>query len=77
MEPQEILQVASDGLQARLTGQWVHDKKYYLERYLDTVTEASVLSGMDAFLTSICFLDLVKVLFEAPKRKLMDHRSSR
>lgn len=38
MEPQEILQVASDGLQARLTGQWVHDKKYYLERYLDTVT---------------------------------------
>lgn len=27
--------VASDGLPARLSGVWVHDKKYYVERYLD------------------------------------------
>lgn len=26
---------ASDGLPARLSGVWVHDKKYYVERYLD------------------------------------------
>ena len=32
------MQVASDQLPARLTGQWVHDKKYYLERYLTTVS---------------------------------------
>lgn len=27
--------IASDGLPARLSGVWVHDKKYYVERYLD------------------------------------------
>jgi len=32
--------VASDGLLARPTGKWVHDKKYYLERYLATSTKA-------------------------------------
>lgn len=30
--------LASDGLPARLTGQWVHGKKYYLSRYLDIMT---------------------------------------
>jgi three-Cys-motif partner protein len=30
--------IASDGLPARLTGQWVHGKKYYLSRYLDIMT---------------------------------------
>ena len=30
--------LASDGLPARLTGQWVHAKKYYLSRYLDIMT---------------------------------------
>ena len=30
--------IASDGLPARPTGQWVHDKKFYLERYLSVVT---------------------------------------
>lgn len=29
---------ASDGLPARLTGQWVHGKKYYFCRYLDIMT---------------------------------------
>jgi len=38
VEQPEILQTASDGLSARLTGLWVHDKKYYLERYLDIVS---------------------------------------
>jgi three-Cys-motif partner protein len=30
--------LASDGLPARLTGQWVHGKKYYFCRYLDIMT---------------------------------------
>ena len=30
--------LASDGLPARVTGQWVHAKKYYLSRYLDIMT---------------------------------------
>jgi three-Cys-motif partner protein len=30
--------LASDGLPARLTGHWVHEKKYYLSRYLDIMT---------------------------------------
>jgi three-Cys-motif partner protein len=30
--------IASDGLPARPTGQWVHGKKYYLCRYLDIMT---------------------------------------
>ena len=34
----EILGTASDGLPARYTGAWVHDKKYYLNRYLDIVS---------------------------------------
>ncbi len=29
---------AADGLPARLTGPWVHDKNYYLERYLNIFT---------------------------------------
>ncbi len=31
--------IASDGLPARETGPWVHDKKYYLERYLTISTK--------------------------------------
>jgi three-Cys-motif partner protein len=30
--------IASDGLPARPTGQWVHGKKYYFSRYLDIMT---------------------------------------
>jgi len=30
--------LAGDGLPARETGPWVHDKKYYFERYLDIFT---------------------------------------
>lgn len=30
--------IASDGLPARPTGQWVHAKKYYFSRYLDIMT---------------------------------------
>jgi len=46
---------ASDGLPARLTGPWVHDKNYYLERYLNIVTRgvggkwAGKLSYIDLF----------------------------
>src|SRR5579859_3628023 len=36
--PQLEPTIASDGLPARLTGQWVHGKKYYLSRYLDIMT---------------------------------------
>jgi three-Cys-motif partner protein len=38
MAQPEPLTIASDGLPARLTGQWVHGKKYYLSRYLDIMT---------------------------------------
>jgi three-Cys-motif partner protein len=31
--------IASDGLSARLTGPWVHEKKFYLERYLSIFTK--------------------------------------
>ena len=31
--------IASDGLPARPTGSWVHEKKFYLERYLSIVTK--------------------------------------
>ena len=30
--------IASDGLPARSTGPWVHDKNYYLQRYLEMFT---------------------------------------
>jgi three-Cys-motif partner protein len=35
---QTELALAADGLPARLTGQWVHGKKYYFSRYLDIMT---------------------------------------
>lgn len=39
MAQQEPLTIASDGLPARCTGQWVHGKNYYyLRRYLDIIT---------------------------------------
>src|SRR5262249_206674 len=34
------LAIASDGLLARHTGPWVHNKKYYLERYFSTSAKA-------------------------------------
>jgi three-Cys-motif partner protein len=40
MSPQDQLVTASDGLPARQTGSWVHDKKFYLERYLSVVIKA-------------------------------------
>jgi three-Cys-motif partner protein len=47
--------IASDGLPARPTGQWVHGKKYYFSRYLDIMTRgvgkkwAGNLSYVDLF----------------------------
>jgi three-Cys-motif partner protein len=47
--------IAADGLPARLTGPWVRDKNYYLERYLDIFTRgvgrkwAGKLSYVDLF----------------------------
>ena len=38
MTQTELVTFASDGLPARLTGQWVHGKKYYFCRYLDIMT---------------------------------------
>ncbi len=38
MAQTELVVLASDGLPARLTGQWVHGKKYYFCRYLDIMT---------------------------------------
>src|SRR5260370_40232206 len=38
MTQTELGTLASDGLPARLTGQWVHGKKYYFCRYLDIMT---------------------------------------
>jgi three-Cys-motif partner protein len=46
---------ARDGLPARMTGPWVHDKNYYLERYLNIFTRgvgrkwAGKLSYVDLF----------------------------
>lgn len=47
--------IASDGLPLRPTGPWVHDKNYYLKRYLDIMTRgvghkwAGKLSYVDLF----------------------------
>jgi three-Cys-motif partner protein len=38
MTEPEQLTIAEDRLPARLTGSWVHEKKYYLCRYLDIMT---------------------------------------
>jgi three-Cys-motif partner protein len=38
MSPSQSPAIASDSLPARLTGQWVHDKNYYLEKYLEIST---------------------------------------
>jgi three-Cys-motif partner protein len=38
MTQTELVTLDSDGLPARLTGQWVHGKKYYFCRYLDIMT---------------------------------------
>lgn len=38
MPQPDSFSIASDGLPARPTGPWVHDKKFYLERYLDIFT---------------------------------------
>ncbi len=38
MTQTELATLASDGLPARLTGQWAHGKKYYFCRYLDIMT---------------------------------------
>lgn len=40
MAQQDPLNLASDGLPARVVGAWVHDKKSYLERYLSVVVKA-------------------------------------
>ena len=53
--PQPEPTIASDGLPARPTGQWVHAKKYYFSRYLDIMTRgvgakwAGNLSYVDLF----------------------------
>jgi three-Cys-motif partner protein len=55
MAQPEPLTNASDGLPARLTGPWVHDKNYYIERYLNIFTRgvgrkwAGKLSYVDLF----------------------------
>jgi three-Cys-motif partner protein len=55
MGPPEPPAIASDGLPARLTGPWVEDKNYYLERYLNIFTRgvgrkwAGKLSYVDLF----------------------------
>src|SRR5216684_4930457 len=55
MTQTELATLASDGLPARLTGQWAHGKKYYLSRYLDIMTRgvgkkwAGNLSYVDLF----------------------------
>ena len=33
-QPQQMV-VASDGRPARSSGSWIHDKRYYVTRYLD------------------------------------------
>src|SRR5260370_4427962 len=38
MATSEVVAVASDGVTARLNGQWVHGKKYFFCRYLDIMT---------------------------------------
>lgn len=55
--------VASDGLPARPTGAWVHDKKYYLERYLSIFTKGVGRKWNG----KLCYVDL----FSGPGRSVI------
>jgi three-Cys-motif partner protein len=59
----EPLTLASDELPARLTGQWVHEKNYYLCRYLDIMTHG-VVKKWDA---KLAYVDL----FAGPGRSII------
>lgn len=55
--------MASDGLPARSTGQWVFDKKHYFERYLDIFSR-----GMGPkWAGKLCYVDL----FAGPGRSIV------
>jgi three-Cys-motif partner protein len=55
--------IASDGLAARPTGSWVHDKKYYLERYLSIFTRGVGPKWNG----KLCYIDL----FSGPGRSVI------
>jgi len=55
--------LASDGLPARPTGPWVHEKKFYLERYLSIFTRG-VSRKWDG---KLCYVDL----FSGPGRSII------
>jgi three-Cys-motif partner protein len=55
--------IASDGLPARPTGAWVHDKKYYLERYLSIFTRGVGPKWRG----KLCYVDL----FSGPGRSII------
>ncbi len=55
--------IASDGLPARSTGAWVHDKKYYLERYLSIFTKGVGRKWNG----KLCYVDL----FSGPGRSVI------
>jgi len=57
------LPIASDGIPARETGSWVHEKKYYLERYL-TISTRGVGRKWNG---KLAYLDL----FSGPGRSII------
>src|ERR1700693_3897503 len=63
MTQPEPCALASDGLPARPTGPWVHEKKFYLERYLSIFTRG-VSRKWDG---KLCYVDL----FSGPGRSII------
>jgi three-Cys-motif partner protein len=63
MAQTELVALASDGLPARLTGQWVHGKKYYFCRYLDIMTHGVGRKWQG----KLAFVDL----FSGPSRSIV------
>ena len=54
MSQPESPAIAMDGLPARLTGQWVHGKKYYFCRYMDIMSRAVA----NKWQGKLCYIDL-------------------
>jgi three-Cys-motif partner protein len=63
MTQPELLTIARDGLPARSTGQWVHDKKYYLDRFLSIFTRGVGPKWNG----KLCYIDL----FSGPGRSVI------
>jgi three-Cys-motif partner protein len=63
MSQTEIANIGRDGIPARSTGTWVHDKKFYFERYLSIFTKGVGPKWNG----KLCYVDL----FSGPGRSLI------